>query len=69
MQEYVEAIQERIDEQETSFKKHCSFLMTDAEDIKRSTRQYFQSYFEEQEEKVDKVAKICLFLTESVLLE
>ena len=38
MQEYVEAIQERIDEQESSFKKHCSFLMTDAEDVKKETR-------------------------------
>ena len=43
--------------------------MTDAEDVKKSTRKYFSTYFDSLETKCDNVAKMCLFLTESVLIE
>ena len=46
MQEYVEAVQTRIDECENMVRKHIADLMMDNEDLKEYSRTYINSFFE-----------------------
>ena len=69
VQEYIDAVQSRIEECENMVRRYSSELMLDTEGIKEYTRKYVGSYFEESEKERGNLAKICLFLTESIMLE
>ena len=49
MQEYVDAVQQRIDECENMVRKYSADLVMDTEGIKEFTRTYVAGYFEEIE--------------------
>ena len=69
VQEYVDAVQSRIEECEEMVRRYSSELMMDTEGIKEYTRKYVSSYFEESEHERENLAKICVILTESIMLE
>ena len=69
MQEYIEAVHARIEENENTVRKYSADIMMDTEGIKDFTRKYVGQFFEEQQLQCDKLAKVCVFLTESILLE
>ena len=50
-------------------RKYSSELMVDQEGIKEFTRSYIAEYFEEIEQNQINLAKVCVVLTESILLE
>jgi len=62
-------VQGRIDDCESLVKKYSAELVVDAEQVKDLVRDYVKAYFEAVEGQLDKIAKVCLFLTESVQLE
>lgn len=69
VQEYVDAVQARIEECESMVRRYSSELMMDTEGIKEYTRKYVSSYFEASEQERLNLAQICTILTESILLE
>ena len=69
MQEYVEAVQLRIEECEQTVRKYSADLIMDTEEIKRYTRNYIGSYFEQVEGERDNLATLVVTMTEAMLLE
>jgi hypothetical protein len=69
VQEYVDAVQMRIDECESQVRKYAAELVVDTEQIKEFTRKYVASYFEDLEQERENMATLINFIAESILLE
>ena len=65
----MDAVQSRIDDCEAMVRKYSADIVLDQESMREYTRQYIAEYFEDIEQKQINIAKLCVVLTESILLE
>ena len=62
-------MQSRIDDCEAMVRKYSADIVLDQDSMKEYTRKYIAEYFEDIEQKQINIAKLCVVLTESILLE